>query len=60
MTTTAHRRNWLPEITTAAQLRAMTRPQLSEILYRCGRNRNTKATKETLVGMCCYTLKIYN
>jgi hypothetical protein len=51
--------NWFPEITTAAQLRAMRKPQLSEILYRTGHSRNARASKELLVGMCCRVLKIY-
>jgi len=51
--------NWFPEITTAEQLRAMRKPQLSEILYRTGHSRNASASKESLVGMCCRALKIY-
>ena len=57
--TTARPHNWFPEITTADQLRAMRKPQLSEILYRTGHSRNTNASKESLVGMCCHVLKIY-
>ena len=60
MTVTARTHNWFTEITTAAQLRAMRKPQLSEILYRTGHSRNASASKETLVAMACYVLKIYN
>jgi hypothetical protein len=60
MTATARTHNWFSEITTAAQLRAMRKPQLSEILYRTGHNRCASASKESLVGMVCMVLKIYN
>jgi hypothetical protein len=52
--------NWFPEITTAAQLRALRKTQLSEILHRTGGSRHASLSKEILVGMCCYRLKIYN
>jgi len=57
--TAAATHNWFSEITTAAQLRAMRKPQLSEILYRTGHSRNASAPKEVLVAMCCLVLKIY-
>jgi hypothetical protein len=60
MTTSARTHNWFSEITTAAQLRAMRKPQLSEILYRTGHNRCASASKESLVSMVCMVLKIYN
>jgi hypothetical protein len=48
-----------PEITTREQLTAMTKSQLGEILFRRGSSRHQSLPKETLVGMVCFSLKIY-
>lgn len=56
---TTFQKPWFPEIHAMAQVQAMSKAELGEILHRTGSPRRQECSKADLVSMVCFRLAIY-